>query len=57
MKANIKEIEKIVKEMTVDHKQAPNYNAAAAKIVSDGVQDKIDSKYGYTPKLSGPQKL
>jgi hypothetical protein len=57
MKPNIKEIEKIVKDMSGEQKQAPNYNAAAAKIVQDGVRDKIDSKYNYQTKLSGPQKL
>lgn len=54
---NLKEISKIVRDMSSEQKQSPNYNAAAAKIVQDGVKDKIESKYHYQTKLSGPQQL
>lgn len=56
-KADLKEISKIVRDMSNDQKQSPNYNAIAAKIVQDGVKDKIESKYNYQTKLSGPQSL
>jgi hypothetical protein len=47
IKGNVSEIEKIVKEMTTDYKSAPNYNAAAAEIVKQGVIDRHNAKYGY----------
>lgn len=54
IKGNVGEIDKIVKEMTADYKAAPNYNAAAAEIVKQGIEDKANAKYGYQTVLTKP---
>ena len=53
-KPDLDEIGKIVREMTTDHTQNPNYNAAAAEIVRQGVVDKNNAKLGYQTVLTKP---
>jgi hypothetical protein len=54
MKPNISEIGKIVKDMTKDVTSAPNYNAAAAEIVKQGIVDKTNARMGYQTILTKP---
>ena len=54
MKPNISEIGKIVKDMTKDVTSAPNYNAAAAEIVKQGIIDKTKARMGYETVLTKP---
>jgi hypothetical protein len=54
MKPNIKEIGNIVRDMQQDQKNSPNYNAAAAQIVQQGIEDKQASKYGYVNQIARP---
>ena len=54
MKPNISEIGKIVKDMTKDVTSAPNYNAAAAEIVKQGIVDKTKARMGYETVLTKP---
>ncbi len=54
MKPNISEIGKIVKDMTKDVTSAPNYNAAAAEIVKQGIVDKTNARMGYETVLTKP---
>ena len=54
MKPNISEIGKIVKDMTKDVTSAPNYNAAAAEIVKQGIVDKTNARMGYQTVLTKP---
>lgn len=54
MKPNISEIGKIVKDMTKDVTSAPNYNAAAAEIVKQGIVDKANARMGYQTVLTKP---
>ena len=54
IKPNLSEIGKIVKDMTTDYTTAPNYNAAAAAIVKQGVIDKTNARNGYEPILTRP---
>jgi len=54
MKPNISEIGKIVKDMTKDVTSAPNYNAAAAEIVKQGIIDKTNARMGYQTILTKP---
>jgi hypothetical protein len=54
MKPNIKEIGNIVRGMQEDQKSAPNYNAAAAQIVQQGIEDKQAAKYGYINQIARP---
>ena len=54
MKPNISEIGKIVKDMTKDVTSAPNYNAAAAEIVKQGIVDKTTARMGYETILTKP---
>lgn len=54
MKPNISEIGKIVKDMTKDVTSAPNYNAAAAEIVKQGIVDKTKARMGYETILTKP---
>jgi hypothetical protein len=51
---NISEIGKIVREMTKDVTSAPNYNAAAADIVKQGIVDKTNARLGYQTVLTKP---
>jgi hypothetical protein len=51
---NISEIGKIVREMTKDVTSAPNYNAAAAEIVKQGIIDKTNARLGYQTVLTKP---
>jgi len=51
---NISEIGKIVREMTKDVTSAPNYNAAAAEIVKQGIVDKTNARLGYQTVLTKP---
>jgi hypothetical protein len=51
---NISEIGKIVREMTKDVTSAPNYNAAAADIVKQGIIDKTNARLGYQTVLTKP---
>jgi selenophosphate synthase len=51
---NISEIGKIVREMTKDVTSAPNYNAAAADIVKQGIVDKNNARLGYQTVLTKP---
>lgn len=44
MKPNLSEIGKIVREMTAEPKVPANYNAAAAKIVQQGIENKNNAK-------------
>jgi hypothetical protein len=55
MKPNLPEIGKIVRDMQAANKSAPNYNAAAAEIVQQGVIDKNNARLNYVPQLSGRQ--
>lgn len=54
MKPNISEIGKIVKDMTKDVTSAPNYNAAAAEIVKQGIVEKTNARMGYETVLTKP---
>lgn len=54
MKPNITEIGKIVRDMTKDVTSAPNYNAAAADIVKQGIVDKTNARMGYETVLTKP---
>ena len=54
MKPNITEIGKIVREMTKNVTSAPNYNAAAAEIVKQGIVDKTNARMGYETVLTRP---
>jgi hypothetical protein len=54
MKPNISEIGKIVKDMTKDVTSAPNYNAAAAEIVKQGIVDKTNARMGYETVWTKP---
>lgn len=51
---NISEIGKIVRDMTKDVTSAPNYNAAAAEIVKQGIVDKTNARLGYQTVLTKP---
>jgi hypothetical protein len=51
---NISEIGKIVRDMTKDVTTAPNYNAAAADIVKQGIVDKTNARLGYQTVLTKP---
>jgi hypothetical protein len=51
---NISEIGKIVRDMTKDVTSAPNYNAAAADIVKQGIVDKTNARLGYQTVLTKP---
>lgn len=53
-KPNLPEIGKIVRSMTTDYTTAPNYNAAAADIVKQGVIDKQNAQYNYQTVLTKP---
>lgn len=49
MKANVTEIEKIIKEMQPSVLNNPSYNAGAAKLVQDGVKDKLAARAEANP--------
>lgn len=53
-KVNVNEIGNIVRGMTKDVTSAPNYNAAAAEIVKQGVVDKNNARMGYETVLTKP---
>lgn len=53
-KPNTFEIGKIIQSMTTDYKAAPNYNQAAADIVTQGIADKARAKLGYEPVVAKP---
>jgi len=54
IKPNISEIGNIVRDMTKDITTAPNYNAAAADIVKQGIVDKTNARLGYQTVLTKP---
>lgn len=45
IKPNLGEIGKIVREMNTKQTSLPNYNAAAAEIVKQGVTDKNNARW------------
>ena len=51
---NISEIGNIFRDMTKDVTSAPNYNAAAADIVKQGIVDKTNARLGYQTVLTKP---
>jgi len=55
-KINLEALDDIIKEMTSDYTAKPNYNAQAAQIVQNGVQDKINARNGYSTQLTPPVK-
>lgn len=50
---NQEELGKVIRNMQPDIKSSPNYNAAAANIVQQGVIDKTNARMNYTPQLFG----
>jgi hypothetical protein len=53
MKPDLSEIGKIVRDMTPKN-GTPGYNAAAAEIVKQGIDDKQKARYNYEPMLTKP---
>jgi hypothetical protein len=49
MKANVIEIGKIIREMQPNAQNTPGYNAGAAKLVQDGVRDKLAARAEANP--------
>ena len=49
MKPNLIEIGKIVREMQPNTKNTPGYNEAAAKLVQNGVRDKLSARAEANP--------
>lgn len=54
---NVNEIGKIVRDMTKDVTQQPNYNAVAASIVKQGIVDKNNARYGITSQPEAKKTL
>jgi hypothetical protein len=49
MEPNIIEIGKIIREMQPNVQNTPGYNAGAAKLVQDGVKDKLAARAEANP--------
>jgi hypothetical protein len=49
MKANVSEIEKIIKQMQPNSQNTPGYNEAAARLVQTGVRDKLAARADANP--------
>jgi hypothetical protein len=49
IKANVSEIEKIIKEMQPNTQNTPGYNEAAARLVQVGVKDKLAARADANP--------